>query len=298
MNHRLKQTMIIFAFMVICFTGLFDRLYQFSPLPAFEETSQAYLADVRERATYAYAAARTLNAAISLLESVELGVAVVSGNPGQVLEPINDMIEQFSDLVLVALASVGVQEILVAVLGDLSWTYLLPLALLPLLIAPWSGEWCKRLNRLGGVLCVSVILTRLLIPAAAMGGQMITQGYLQNDFDQALQQVETVKQKTREAVSDVPRVSQPLPPVISPPQNNLSVFSKTPQGAGDSVVVPDLGTVRKIVDSDQLWTLLNNLPERIITLITIFAFETIVWPVLVALLFLAFGRMALRLVER
>ncbi|MDV7340777.1 hypothetical protein RYZ26_14320 [Terasakiella sp. A23] len=292
MPSQLRQSLLISALIALCLTGLFDKLYHLTPLPAFEQEASDYLADIRERAAYSYAAARTLNATISLLESVDAGVGVVSIQPGQILEPINDMIEQFSDLMLIALASVGVQEILIAVLGDISWTYLLPLALLPLLIAPFTKSYQARLNRLGTVLIVSVIATRLLIPTIALGGQVISNTYLKPDYDQAIHHVETVREKTNEAVGVKPKNTQPLPSLTTG-SKDTSVFSPTPQDTHDTLLLPDWETVKGLANSDKLVGMLNNVPDRVITLITIFTFETIAWPILMALLFLWIARLVL-----
>lgn len=293
MSNQVKKSAVIFALMLICLSGLFETLYQLTPLPTFEQDAAAYLADVRERAAYSYAAARTLNATISLLESVDTGIGLVSIQPGQVLEPINDMIEQFSDLVLVALASVGVQEILMAILGDISWTYLLPLALLPFLIAPWAGPLQDKLNRIGSIFLITVIATRLLIPAIALGGHMITENYLKPDYKQAIADVETVREETNDAIGARSKVSQPIPPLTTTVQNK-SVFSTTPDDAASSLLIPNWDTVKGLADSEKILSLLNNIPSRIITLITIFTFETIALPILMVLLFFWMGRTLFR----
>ncbi|NVK19215.1 MAG: hypothetical protein HWE30_11010 [Methylocystaceae bacterium] len=293
MSSQIKKSAVIIALILICLSGLFETLWQLTPLPSYEKNATAYLADVRERAAYAYAAARTLNATISLLESVDTGIGLVSIQPGQVLEPINDMIEQFSDLVLIALASVGVQEILMAILGDISWTYLLPLALLPLLIAPWAGPFQTRLNRIGSIILITVIATRLLIPAIALGGHMITENYLKPDYKQAIADVETVREETNDAIGARSKVSQPIPPLTTTAQKN-SVFSKTPDDAASSLLIPNWDTVKGLADSEKILALLNNIPSRIITLITIFTFETLALPILMVLLFFWLARIVLR----
>ncbi len=292
MQPKIKQTISMLVLILVCLTGLFDKAYHLTPLPNFEQNAAHYLADVRERAAYSYAAARTLNATISLLESVDTGIGVVSLQPGQVLEPINDMIEQFSDVMLVALASVGLQEILVAILGDISWTYLLPLALLPLLLAPWITRYQVRLNRLGMVLLISVIATRLLIPTIAICGHIISENYLKPDYNHAIQHVESVRQQTSEAVGARSKNSLPIPPRISTPEDP-SIFSKPSGDTSGNLIIPDWDTVKGLADSEKLLGMLNNVPDRIITLITIFIFETIAWPLLMALLFMWAGRLVL-----
>lgn len=285
---------LIALLIFLSLSGAINSLYQLTPLPSWESESASYLADVRERATYAYAAARSLNAVISLLESIDVGLGFVSAEPAQVLAPVDDMIEQFSDLILIALASIGIQEILVAILGDISWTYLLPIALFPALIAPWLPTWHPRLQKLSAVLIISVLATRLLIPAISLGGSLITETYLKNDYQMAVQQVELVSTQTSQTISKMPKISQDLPPKINTPTS--SVFSSTKENHLDNVLIPDWDMVKEIATSyDALFAMLNDIPARIITLITIFAFETIALPLLMVFLFIWLGRAILSL---
>lgn len=295
MTGKIKRSLVLLGLMALCLTGALETVYQMTPFPAYERDAGSYLADVRERATYAYAVARSLNAVISLVESVDVGVGFVSAQPAQVLAPIDDMIEQFSDLILIALASVGIQEIMVAVLGDVSWTYLLPLALFPLLIAPFAGRWQDRLDRLGLILLVSVIATRLLIPALSVGGQVIVDHYLREDYQTAVEEVETVGQQTGEKLGRLPKISQPLPPEITTPGS--SVFSKPAAARPEGLLVPEWDLIKKIgAEYDAMIALLSDLPNKIITLITIFAFETLALPLLGALLFVWLGRLVCSMV--
>jgi hypothetical protein len=287
-----KQTIIIALLIVFCLSGLFDFFYQLTPLPAFEESASAYLADIRERATYSYAIARGLNALISVLESIELGIPFVSGHPGQVLEPLNDMIEQFSDIVLIALASVGAQEILIAVFGDISWTYLLPIGLLPLLIAPWWPSKQVFLNKLGLTICITVLLTRLFIPTLALSGQLITTHYLQDAYQEAVVDIEEASTISVKALDRGTKVVQELPPEISQPES--SVFSPNSKKSSPTITMDNLGDVKKLVTSDQIWEALRDIPSRIITLLTIFIFETLIWPLIIGFGFLWLYRLFLK----
>src|SRR5690606_16603911 len=92
-----------------------------------------------KRALASFATARALNAVISVAQGTELsaqplGVGV-NVAPGQVLDPVNDMVEQFSNLMLVASVSFGVQKVLIGIGGYwpvsalltaavLAWTWL------------------------------------------------------------------------------------------------------------------------------------------------------------------------------
>ena len=62
-----------------------------------------------------YGIARALNAAISMLQGTDISVVVVSVSIGELLDPINDLIERFSWIVMMAIASLGIQKVLLSV---------------------------------------------------------------------------------------------------------------------------------------------------------------------------------------
>lgn len=74
-----------------------------------------------------YGTARGINALVSLLQGTELNVPFVTFSIGEVLDPVNDLIERFSDIILLALGSLAVQKILLAVVSDSMFTVLLSL---------------------------------------------------------------------------------------------------------------------------------------------------------------------------
>jgi hypothetical protein len=75
-----------------------------------------------------YGTARGINALVSLLQGTELNVLLVTFSIGEVLDPVNDLIERFSDIVLLALGSLALQKILLAVVSATMFNILLSLA--------------------------------------------------------------------------------------------------------------------------------------------------------------------------
>ena len=70
-----------------------------------------------KRAVASFATARALNAVISVVQGTELSVQPlgvgVTLAPGQMLDPLNDLVERFSDLMLMASVAFGVQLLLI-----------------------------------------------------------------------------------------------------------------------------------------------------------------------------------------
>jgi hypothetical protein len=64
-----------------------------------------------------YATARGINALVSVLQGTELNAVLLTFSIGEVLDPINDLIERFSTLVLFALGSLALQQILLTLVS-------------------------------------------------------------------------------------------------------------------------------------------------------------------------------------
>ena len=65
-----------------------------------------------------YGTARGINALVSLLQGTELDLVFLTFSIGEVLDPINDLIERFSALILIALGSLALQKILLTVVSN------------------------------------------------------------------------------------------------------------------------------------------------------------------------------------
>ncbi len=87
-----------------------------------------YTTDALTSAAITYATARGLNALVSLVQSsnVEAGIGVVSGSLtiGELLDPLNDMIERFSTVMTWVLASLAAQKVLLLIASHELFLYL------------------------------------------------------------------------------------------------------------------------------------------------------------------------------
>lgn len=108
-----------------------------------------------KRALLSFASARAPNAIISAVQGTEVavepaGIGVIF-TAGQVLDPVNDLIEQFSDLMLIASVSFGIQKVLISI-----GSYWMVSLLLSLALAGWAFFYLRMQS-------VSGWLTRLLV---------------------------------------------------------------------------------------------------------------------------------------
>lgn len=90
-------------------------------LPVADDIGAGNVDAALKRALLGYAVARGLNGAISVAQGTEVAVQPagigVNFAPGEILDPINDLVERFSWIMMLAASSLGVQKVLLAMSG-------------------------------------------------------------------------------------------------------------------------------------------------------------------------------------
>jgi hypothetical protein len=170
-----------------------------------------------QRALVTFALARTLNGLISAVQGTELalqpaGVGVTL-TPGEVLDPVNDMIERFSWIMLGATLSLGVQQVLLDV-GQW-WGVRLLLGLLGVfwLWARLRGGSGSRLasTKTTTVLLrafVVVLFIRFAVPLALLVNEALYTTFLETRYTESTQVIGTAGADLQKATSQDPATSQ------------------------------------------------------------------------------------------
>ncbi len=127
-----------------------------------------------QRALVTFAIVRGLNAVISAAQGTELALAPagvgVTLTPGEVLDPVNDLIERFSEVMLVAAASLGVQRVLVELSGWWPISLLLSGGFAVFLWLSWRRRW-PRVHRWLLQALVLLAVLRFALPLTVIGSE-------------------------------------------------------------------------------------------------------------------------------
>lgn len=78
----------------------------------FDIKGKELIDDSFSQAVIVFGSAKALNAVISLAQGTEIDLPFLTIAVGQILDPINDLIEQFSLVMLASMTSLGIQKIL------------------------------------------------------------------------------------------------------------------------------------------------------------------------------------------
>ncbi len=178
--RRMALTLVI-AIMVAC-----------SWLAPIDSAANAQVDAGLKRALFSFATARALNAIISVAQGTEVavqpaGVGIVF-TPGQVLDPVNDLVEQFSNLMLAASISFGIQKVLISI--GVHWAISLLLSMTALgwaifyLSQQSAPAWLSRI-------LVVLLMTRFAIPVVTIGTDVLFQHFMSADYQSSQQVMDT-----------------------------------------------------------------------------------------------------------
>jgi hypothetical protein len=227
-----------------------------------------------KKAFVTFATARALNAGISVLQSGQVSVQAVGGvsfKPGEVLDPLNDLVEQFSNVMLGATVALGVQKILLSV--GAYWV-------LPPLVAAVAAIWIvfsvfgRTSPRWVMQLFVLLLMVRFAVPVAMLGTQALSDTFLKPEYERSQLALDQMKGKSEAA--------------------GQAGAGAAEQGFWDKLkgVVSDAGGMRERVA--ELRDAAGELAERVTMLIVVFLLETMAFPLAILWLFFVTAKTVLR----
>ena len=218
-----------------------------------------------KRALASFAAARALDAVISVAQGTQValepgGVGVVLA-PGQALDPINDLVEQFSTLMLLASVSFGVQRVLIAIGG-----HAVVSALVTACALGWAAlRWRGRVPPFGLTrLLLVLLLVRFCVPLVVLGSDLAFRVFMAEDYAAAQQSIDGSARRIDQAGA----VSTDRPPAG---ENRIEQLKRW---WSDAVDKPDVG--KRL---DELRQLAAGAVDHIVRLIVIFLLQTLVVPI-------------------
>jgi hypothetical protein len=190
-DRRVLTTAVLLIAIFLAASGLLD------------ESAADHTDGVFQTALLTLAAARGLDAAISLAQGTEIalqpaGVGLTL-SAGELLDPVNDLVEQFSSLMLIAATSLGLQGLLVRASGWWVFSALLMAALAVRVAMLWAPTWIPP--RWGALLrraIVVLLMVRFAVPLFALGTGILFENFLEPSRADAVRLLEETTGDVRE----------------------------------------------------------------------------------------------------
>jgi hypothetical protein len=247
-----------------------------------EVMAESQLSDGLKRALVSFASARALNGVISVVQGTQVAVEPlgvgVSLSVGEILDPINDLVEAFSTVMLTASVAFGMQLLLLS-LGS-SWMVSAAVTGIAVLWALLyflgkSPHWLSRL-------LLVLLFIRFVIPVATIGSAAVFDRLLKQDYEANQQAIDLTSQQLKTLSNASTAV--PPEPVPGAPADGKSTWEKLKDsvtGTASAISGTFTNPLPKALASyEELKQAAERAAEKMITLMVIFLMQTIVLPLI------------------
>jgi hypothetical protein len=246
------------------------------PLPV-DERAQQYLNETLIKTSAAFAAAKGLNAAISLvqessiqLQPMGLGLDLAAG---QVLDPINDLVERASWVFLAAMTSVGIQQFLLRITPWLSMEVLLCIGLVLYALALWNRRGAGfRARGLAIKIMVAAVILRLMIPVSVLVYDHVDQRFLAENYRSDMAEIQ-------QAETDMDALQQDMVPGTDE-QQTMEQDRSWAEKLDPRPYLSALSDLKKRVQAavERITDMAANTGDTLVRLVTLFVIQTMVLP--------------------
>lgn len=165
-----------------------------------------------------YGTARGINALVSLLQGTELNLPFLTFSIGEVLDPVNDLIERFSDIIFFALGSLALQKILLAIVSKSIFNLLMTAAAVITALSMFLGKPGLRSVFLRIFLVIAffrfslglVVIANSWVDATFLEKADQQRHEAMQDFEVELRNIDTLAKKADEATAALANAQKEL----------------------------------------------------------------------------------------
>lgn len=232
---------------------------------------EKYTEEGLTRSLAAFGIAKGLNGLISVVQGTEVAVEPVGVGviltPGQILDPVNDLIERFSWVMLICTTSLGIQSILLTMFSSFYFSITVAVSLCMVVLFSWkaqsaSTELKNNLYRLAAFL----IILRFFIPLMAITNDGLYKAFLEPTYIESKLQLE----KSNTTIANL--------------SDNQKINNEDVDMSWYEVMSSSLDSAMDSIDVDKYYEQLkleaDRLTNHIIDLIVVFTMQTIFFPLI------------------
>ncbi|MCI5151403.1 MAG: hypothetical protein D3916_18830, partial [Candidatus Electrothrix sp. MAN1_4] len=162
-------------------------------IPSLDKATDTYFQEVISKGGLSYATCRVINASVSIikesslhLEPAGIGLSLAVG---QALDPIDDMTERLSDVLVTAITSLGVQKLAYEIGVSLAPTVLAVFLFFLAILVWFNNTKLIFLRKTVARFALLIIITRFFLPLSSLANNFINTNFFAPRIEQASQQL-------------------------------------------------------------------------------------------------------------
>jgi len=243
-GHELRA-----ALLLLLLSALFYGV-SFVKLPVVDRVADDYFSESIKAATIAYATTRGVNAVVSVvkeshLELAPAGVGVTIA-AGQILDPIDDMTERLSSMLVAAIASIGIQKLGFEIGEAISFKAIAVILLLAIPLIWLNSPTLTILLHPAIKLCLILLLLRFMLPTSALISDALYTNWLQPGIEDSVEKL-TIISNSYDEMSNMT------------PEENKGFFSSMTAGAANKVAKTRAAFLNMVENAENIISSLLNL---------------------------------------
>jgi hypothetical protein len=193
--EKFTQPILIMALLIVSWWGAVDNLAAYVNGESIKD------------AAIIYGVARSINGVISLIQSAEISAIVGSVRPGELLDPMNDLIERFSSVMAWSLSSLVLQKVLLSVFSSYSFKVIFTICCALMLVLKWLPLSTHFVSRAWSLFLIVASL-RFSIAIVCALTAAVDQGFIQKIEQASLQTVQTFNSEISVGINDVAAIDE------------------------------------------------------------------------------------------
>jgi len=266
---KVSKTIILLVLLALSSTGLLNTIIDATPVRHLDSKGEEYVNQTLKRAFVSFATIRLMNGVISVIQDTTIDLTPMgigtSVAIGEALDPINDMVERASYVMLLSTVSLSIQKIILEVSPVLSIKILFSISLLFFFVHIWFKNYFKYdFFKVGLKIMLLSVIVRFLIPCIGLVNDSLYENYLNNQYKESTENINSLK-------NDLNNISNITQNISDSKGGFFSRIKKTIKEA-----------ISKLTNElKQLIIKFKEIMSNFINLITIFIIQTVLIPLLV-----------------
>ena len=265
LSRKNISTLFFTTTIMICFWGKYDSL------------GNEYLQSALTKSLATFATARTFNGVVSVAQQTEvnltpMGFGVVL-SPAQILDPLNDLVEQFSSVMLLSSAILVGETLILELTGSRSFSNFTVFVSLLSLLLIWLPKQYVQSRNVIIKFSFLIIFIRFLIPTYALLSGVIHNRCFENYLNIANMQMKGAS----EQINEVSNQELPKPNEMNQNQNWQNWIEKKIENSVATIKNP-IELIQTKVEAYK--KIAEDSVKHIINLIALFILETVIFPIL------------------
>jgi hypothetical protein len=268
----IKKTLIKAGSKKLFLSLLFIVAIIFNLSQTLDTSSKEHIDKAFNRALIAFGIAKTLNGVISVAQGTEVAIQPagigVNLTPGQILDPVNDLIERFSWIMLASTTSLGIQKVFLSMSNWPAFSYsLLGILLFALVFVFIKNRRFFHLRIFVLRIALLLVILRFAVPVTGLANQAVYHVFLEKEYVTSTRELES----TAEKIGQLNEGEQFTQPNVK----KKSVWESAKEFYNSTSEMLDIS--RKVERYKQAAAETTN---NVVNLIVVFIFQTVIIPLL------------------